>query len=206
MQMIKEQADLICHGKITAEWRRPDGEVVHAVSKENVVTFSAADIMANMLAGNNHFVPTHIGYVFGPSAAVMQNPSSAAPKRQHPWSTIVTDVEAIGGNIIASPLSAAPLIRVDGDSDLYAGNAVVLAAVSDSTSNIVLQGGGFSVVGPQPTSDKYFQVVLMSQVVRPGSATPEYIPFARAQLTAGNDGLVVQSDFELAVFWTISFR
>lgn len=205
MQLIDSQPEF-ARGEVKLCWRGPDGSLEPITEKSNVITYSAADIMANMLTGNRDYVPSHIGYVYGPSGASLSNPNTSSPKRQHPWSTIASDVEAIGGNVIASPLSAAPLIQVDGDTDLYEGNAVVLSAISDLSADVIFQGGGFSAVGPQPTSDKYFQVVLLTQIFRPGSTTPEYIPFARTQLAAGNDGLVVQSDFELAVFWTVSFK
>lgn len=206
MQLMERQPNDFCRGRVELRWRKPNGEFLPITEKPNVITYSAADIMANLLTGNQAYVPTHIAYIYGPAAGSIQNPSTASPKREHPWSAIASDVEALAGNAILSPLVAAPLIQVDGDTDLYAGNAVTLSAISDQSAAVVFQGGGYAVVGPQPTTDKYFQVVLVSRVRQIGSSTPLYIPFARTQLAAGNDGLVVQSDFELAVFWTISFK
>jgi len=203
MQLTEKLPQTFCRGRIVAKNARTGEEIY---KNSNVVTYSGADIMANLLAGRREYVPSHIGYLFGPAAASMSNPESAVPKRQHTLVDISDDLAAIAGNMVVSPLATTPLIQVDGDETLYEGNSVTLSAISDSTSPIVFSGGSFAALGPQPTTDKYFQVALLTRLLLPGSTTPVYIPFARTQLAAGSDGLVAQSDFELAIFWTITFR
>jgi hypothetical protein len=203
MQLKEQPPQKFCRGRISVVNTRTQ-EVIYESS--NVITYNAADTMANLLAGRQEYAPSHIGYLFGPAASSMTNPDAAVPKRQHTLQNISDDLEAIGGNMIVSPLATSPLIQVDGDETLYEGNSTTVSAISDSTSPIVFIGGGFAGVGPVPTTDKYFQVALLTRLLLPGSTTPVYIPFARTQLAAGSDGLVVQSDFELAIFWTITFR
>ena len=197
----KDTLEDFCKGRVVAKF---GDDVVHDSS--NVITYRAADIMARVISGDGNYIPTHIGFIYGPTAATMQNPDGASPVRQHTLQDIADDVEAIGGNMLVSPIIGSPLFAVDGDTDYYEGNAVTITSISDGSSPLAFAGGSFATDRPQATTDKYFQAALLTRLLAPGSTTPLYKPFARVQLAAGNDGLVVQSGFELSVFWTITFK
>lgn len=196
----------MCQGKIEVAWYGPNGELIPVIIKNNVITFRAADIMANILAGDTSYIPTHVGYLYGPAAASMTNPESGSPKRLHTFDTMSSDLAAITGNMIVSPLANNPSFAVDGDTNHYERNSVTLNAISDSTAELVFNGPSFASAGPQPTTDKYFQMAILTKRFEAGSTTPTYIPFARSQLASGNDGIVVQASFELSVFWTMTFK
>ena len=119
---------------------------------------------------------------------------------------LASELLAVPGNMIVSPLGANPLIAVDGDPLLYEGNAITLSAISDSTSALIYPAAaGYEATAPQPGVDNYYQVALLSKYYEPGSVTPVFKLFARTQLAAGTGGLLVQAGSELVVFWTISF-
>jgi len=166
----------------------------------NVVTYNAADILAQLITGNVNYVPKKVGYIYGPLAATPTDPGS---NRDQTWSIIAQDVQQINGNMILSNLGARPIILPDGPTGRYEGNAVTLNAVSDSNSDLVFSGAGYSAVKPTAGSDKYFQVVLLAEVYGPGQIVPTYVPYARSALGTGID---VAADTELAVYWTQTFK
>lgn len=173
---------------------------------KNVITYASADMLARMLGNDQRYRPAYIGYLYGPTptGSPMPNPSST---RDHTMADIETDLQALGGNMIISPLNVNPQFVVDGDPSFYEGNAVVNSAISDSTSSLVYPAsGGYASLPPQPGSDMYYQVVLLARYFAAGSTEPIFIPFALTQLAAGTSGIVVQSASELVVFWTITFN
>jgi hypothetical protein len=195
-------------GRIVAQLVNPEtGEVVKAWHNNNVITYEGSDIMAKLLGGDTSFLPRDLGYIYAPSGETMLNPDSASPKREHTFSDIQTDIEAVSGNMIISPVGNNPDFLVDGDPTLFNHNAVTISAISDSAADLVFSPSlGFASDPPTPTTDKYFQVVLLNRRFVSGSPDPVFVPFARAQLAAGNEGIVVQSGLQLAIFWTFTFN
>jgi hypothetical protein len=176
----------------------------HIITKSNVITYKAADIMARMLGGDITYIPSHIGYLYGPTAAgsPMPNPEST---RDHTMDQIATELLALGGNMLISPVSKNPEFTSDDDT-LYDGNVVTTSAISDSTGPLVFSSSlGYAALPPQDGTDTYYQVLLLTRIFAPGSTTPTYIPFARTQLAAGITGIAVQPNSELAVFWQLTF-
>lgn len=160
----------------------------------NVVVYQAADILASMLAGND-MRPTHIGFMYAPTAATITTPT-----RGGTMATIATDLAAVTGNMVVSSLATGTL-SVDGDADVYAGNKVSLHAISDISATPVFTGVSYAGA-PTPGDDSFKQVALLTQVSAPGSLTPEYSLFARSALSSD---FVIALGFELALFWDISF-
>lgn len=166
----------------------------------NVVTYNAADILAQLITGNVNYVPGKVGFIYAPSGSSFANPDLT---RDHEWSAIAQEIQTQNGNMIIKGLGAKPIILSDGPTGRYEGNAVTLNAVSDVGGDLVFSGAGFAAVAPQAGSDKYFQVVLLAEVFGPGQTVATYVPYARAALGAGID---VASDTELAVYWTQTFK
>lgn len=193
-----------CTGKIRAEWfNLKTGEYTPLVSKDNIIVYRAADIMARIIAGDVSYIPQYIGYIYAPNTVTMTNPSAT---RLHTWESIEAEVEAVAGNMILSSLESNPSFAIDGDPANYEGNAVTVSALSDANATRVFTGAGFAADNPQAGTDAYFQAVLLSRIFTPGSITPTYIPYARTQFTAGDTGVDVQAGLELAVYWTLSFK
>lgn len=170
----------------------------HVLSQHNVIAYEGADILAQLLAGNQNYAPSKIGFVYGPSAAT---PSDPGTDRDQTWEGIAQDVKTIVGNMVMSNLGANPLIGADGS--FYTGNSVTFNSVSDVSADLVFSGAGYASAAPAAGSDKYFQVVLLAEVYARGSVVPTYLPYARAALGAGID---VATDTELAVYWTQVFK
>jgi hypothetical protein len=171
----------------------------HAFTNHNIIGYSGADILAQLLSGNRSYIPGSIGFIYAPSGA------SPAPlsDRNQTWDQIASDVKTINGNMIVSQLGSNPFIAIDGPTDRYDGNAVTFNAVSDATADLVFSGTGYASAAPTPGADKFFQVVLLASVYTPGSTVPSYVPYARAELGSGID---VATDTELAVYWTQVFK
>ena len=197
---IKEE-NTMYHGRISvvSVSQKTHGVIKHLLTDHNIISYSGADILAQLLAGNRNYIPGSIGFIYAPSGAT----PAALSDRAQSWDQIASDVKTIGGNMVVSKLSANPFIAIDGPSDRYEGNSVTFNAVSDKTADLVFTGTGYAPSAPTPGSDKLFQVVLLAEVYAPGSSVPTYVPYARAELGSGID---VATDTELAVYWTQVFK
>ena len=182
-------------------FRACNGGLTPFVEKNNIVVYQAADILAQMMAGNTTYRPTHIGFLYAPTAAVIPDPTTATPPREHTIDDIASDLQAVTGNMVISALARNVSVSVDGDAALYEGNKVSLYAISDSTGTPVFTGAEYAGA-PTPGADSYKQVALLTQIISAGSPTPVYKLFARSALSVGFD---VVAGFELAAFWDISF-
>jgi hypothetical protein len=202
--IFNDTHDLTLHGHIMGYMtEKPAGKPQLVCSRPNVITYRAADIMAKMLGGETAFIPSHIGFIYAPVGKAFTNPGS---DRAQEWDTIAADVNGQNGNMLICPLTAAPTYGVDGDAARYSNNVVTLASITDLAATIAFPlSGGYETTPPQ-TGDYYYQVVLLSLKYLPGSTTPEYIPFARAGLTSGTGGIIVQSNADFTIYWTISFK
>ena len=168
--------------------------------KSNVIVYQAADLMARMMAGQPEYRPNYVGFIYGPNLATMPDPAAT---RAHDMTTIETDIQAVVGNMIVSPLNSNAGVSVDGDPARYAGNRATLGAISDSSSSLVFTGPLYDPNPPAGT-DNYFQVALLNRILAPGSPTPTYRLFARSALS-GIVGLPVQPGYELSIVWDVSF-
>lgn len=184
--------------------------------KSNVICYTGADILANLLAGNEHYLPTHVGFIYGTT----DSPGLADPenldiniKRSHDWAKIVLDVEGVKAlglaNVLVSPLACAPTIMLDGDSAKYTGNAVTFSAHTGTIEEYAFPTDGVDFA---PTfedinsvaGDIYIYHVLLLNRFRSGS-TITYTPFSRAAL-ATQPFDAKPSGFDLGVYWTITFK
>jgi len=182
---------------------RTDGKSQLVSARPNVITYRAADLMAKMLGGETSYIPSHIGFIYAPVAKAFDNPAS---NRDQEWSAIELDIANQNGNMLLCPLTAAPVYGIDGVQARYDNNVVTLGSMSDIAAPLVFSGNDFEMAPPAISDFAFFQVVLVSRKYAPGSTIPQYIPFARAGLTAGTDGIIVQNNADLTVYWTISFK
>ena len=200
---MKEQSYNIAPsvGSIMAYRRYADGHMELLKAKPNVIAFRAADILAKILGGDAAYIPSKIGFIYAGASQSFTNPGTV---RLQEWSDIATAIGTAGGNMILCPL-ASPTFMVLGDSTQYANNMVELSAMSDKSAPMVFSGGSYAADAPASGS-KYFQVVLLAVTYAAGSTTPVYTPYAIAQLTDTNDGLAIEDNTDIVIYWSMSFN
>lgn len=192
---------------------RATGAEILLTPTKNVVVYTAADLLARVLAGDATYLPKHVGFIYGtvPSPA-LDDPETLSlnVKRAHDWAKIATDVAAIGGNMLVAPLSLTPSISLDGDSSRYSGNAVTFSAHTGLVEEYAFStlGGTFAST-LDDLDDDYSQSVYIYHVVllnrwRSGS-TVTYTPFSRAALESA-PFTAKPASFDMGVYWTITFR
>ena len=180
------------------------GEKIFTISHRNIITYSAADIMAHMLGGDTNYIPKYMGFVYGanitPGAALIEPPVS----RVQTWSGIGSELADVGvtGNVLIAPMAAGPAYAIDGNDTYYTSNAVTLAAHSGSRLEY-----GFATAAPYQNAladgDYFYQALLVTRLVN--GTTKTYLPFARVSLA--ESGVYPQkiAGYELALFWQISY-
>lgn len=179
------------------------GETCGDFTIPNVITYSAADIMARLLGGDQQYRPGYMGFIYGtsntPSASLIEPPVA----RTQTWSGLATELadSPPESNILITPFSAGAAYTRDGDAGYYNANAVTLTAHTGSRLEY-----GFPTTAPyagELADGNYFwHAMLLTRIVR--GTTIEYIPFARVTLK-GADYPVKPAGFELALFWQVSY-
>lgn len=199
---MKEQTYVaMIEGRIRVYRKYPDGRVCLVVDRHNVITFRAADILSKVLGGDITYIPSRIGMIYAADDKSFVNPGT---NRTQEWGTIASDVLDQGGNMIICSL-ASPTFSVLGDTDVYSGNVATLSTMSDKDAPRAFSTGGYDA-NPPASGKKYFQVVLLARTFLAGSSTPVYTPYAIAQLTDTTDGLVIEDNTELVVYWSLAFK
>jgi hypothetical protein len=194
-----------CRGYVTGKVHNPiTGQVLFTISRRNIITYSAADIMARVLGGDTAYRPGYMGFVYGsnasPGAALIEPPVS----RVQTWTAIGEELSDPGviGNVVIAPLAAGPSYSVDGSTTYYTGNAVTLTAHSGARLEY-----GFNTALPYQNeladNDYFYQAILVTRLVNGSSIT--YLPFARVSLKEGSSYPQKATGFELALFWQISY-
>lgn len=190
-------------GFVTGRWLNlRTGEMVPAFARRNQLTYSAADVMAQLLAGAQDMAPKFIGFIYGDAYSVpgsLVDPSY----RAQTWSALGTELGEVHGNIQIAPITLAPTIAVDGDPALYIGNSAIMTAHTSASATY-----GFPLTSPyagaMDTGSYLYHVMLLTR--RSVAGGYSYTPVARA--TLGEPGPVYQvkpDGFELAVDWQITF-
>jgi hypothetical protein len=145
-----------------------------------------------------------MGFIYGetgtPDADLEQRPSS----RLVTWASLATELSSsgVGGNVLISPLSAGPGYGVDGSAVNYSGNKIQLTAHSGTRLEY-----GYPTSAPYADEleddDWFWQALLLTRLV--DGSTITYIPFARVSLEVADVFPQKPANFELALFWDISF-
>lgn len=185
-----------CVGHVTFTY---GGKTYH---RRNVTCFRSADILAKIMSGASGWVPSHIGFLYGPSAEItpMPNPEST---RDHTWASLAAALLEIGGNMLISPIAFRSVQSTDADTYLH--NKVLLSAVSDGDSPRAFSAdAGYAAAAPVAGDDTYYQAVLLARETLPGG-TYSYTPYALVQLADGTDGLEVLDGRELHHSWELVF-
>jgi hypothetical protein len=192
---------------------RKSGVRIRLMPRDNVVVYSAADLLARTLSGDNSYIPKHIGFIYGTAESpALDDPDSlpANLKRAHDWSKIATDTAAINGNILIAPLAIATSIAVDGDAAKYAGNAATFSAHTGLVQEYAFSTTGGTFAPPLEELDKdyaqsayIYHAILLNRWQSGSSIT--YTPFSRAALETA-PFTPKPAAFDLGVYWTISFK
>ena len=199
--MTEKEYTAMIEGGIEVYRKYAYGRLELLVRRSNVVTYRAADILAKVLGGDANYIPSRIGMIYADNAKAFDNPGS---DRAQEWSTIADNVLDKEGNMILCTL-AAPTFSVLGDTDNYSHNTVTVSTMSDKDAPRVFSGGAYDA-NPPASGKKYFQVVLLARTFVAGSSTPVYTPYAIAQLTDTTDGLAIETNTEIVVYWSMAFK
>jgi hypothetical protein len=170
----------------------------------NVITYTAADIMARLVGGDTQYIPGYMGFIYGsnasPGGALVEPPTS----RQQTWTTLGSELSDAGvtGNVLITPLAAGAAYAVDGNSTYYSGNEVTLTANSATRLEY-----GYQTSSPYAAElangDYFYHVMIITRLV--SGSTITYLPFARATLMEGSSYPQKSAGFEMAVYWPVSF-
>ena len=196
-------------GEVSGYYFNPKtGEKRNPFSTRNIITYTAADVMARMLANQTLYIPQHMGFVYGTNA-VPALPTLTS--RVQPWSQLSSDLANVAAglaNVLISPFSSAPSVELNGSSSFYTNNAVTVTANSGARLEY-----GFSTTGAvyapaiqdDGISDYMLQALLLARVM--DGLTPTYYPFARVSLSdlPGVTYSVKPASWELAVSWKLTF-
>jgi len=159
----------------------------------NVVLYSAADVSAKLLAGYTEYVPRYVGFVYAPNSSSFTDPGT---NRAYTWQDIANTIKAQSGNMILRPLLYERSFEATDNN--YTGNKVIFSSATDKNTDPLFTGTGYESTSPQPSSDSYFQVVLISN---PSAGI--YIPVAYAQLDPAQS---VLSNSEFVLTWGVTLR
>ena len=178
------------------------GERTPIIEKRNLHTYAAADIMARLVGGDTSYTPGFIGFIYGPSSG---SAPSAISSRLQTWDGLSTELASVGCNINISALSRASQYEVDGSSDYYTGNGVILSAhsVSGAGGQYGFPTDGMTYAGVLADTDLIYHAMLL--VRRTSGTNVTYIPFARVSLQSGVTYPAKPAGLELALDWQLSF-
>ena len=193
-------------GKIRAFLtNRKTGEKIEVIARDNIITYSAADIMAKMLGGDASYVPAYMGFVYGPTGSTLANPELT---RVHTWDGIATEIAGMAatGNILISPLATAPGFDIDpAGSSYYENNAVTLTAHTGRRLEYAFSttGGTYAPEMQDDGTDYMYQAMLITRLVDGNTIT--YIPFSRVSLDIASVYPAKPDGWELSLFWQVTY-
>lgn len=210
--MLKETYEQPISGRIRLYERDSAGTETLLRDKSNVITYTAADILAKLLAGDADSFPRHIGFIYGEAdepGAAMADPDSLSleTRRVHDWDTLKNDVAAASANMLICPLVLNPTVSLDPDSnpEHYVANSVTFTAHTGAFTEYAFTpglGDFASTLDMLPNIYFYHAVLLNRKQV---GNTITYTPFARVIL--GTAPFTAKAaNRELAVYWTIVFK
>ena len=201
---VIDKASNWARGEVTSRFINvKTGETFGPAQRHNVITYSAADIMAKLIGGYTEYTPAYMGFIYGTSTSVDPQPADPSVTRDHTWSTIASQMAAAGTNILVTPVISNPTISIDGD--YYTGNAITLRGQTSARTEYA-----FPTASPyageliDDGSDVMFQALLITRLVSGSVIT--YIPFARVSLAVGSVYQTKPAGFELALDWQVSFK
>lgn len=181
------------------------------LSRSNVIGYSAADILANLVAGDTNAFPQHIGFIYGDNATPgtsMDDPDTlpVATRRVQDWEQITSDVDDASANMIICPLVLNPYVSLDANSDegLYSANKATFTSHTGAfTEYAFTPGSGNYADELDALGSIYFYNAVLLNCRQSGSVIT-YTPFARVHL--GSPFTAKASNRELAVYWDIIFK
>ena len=208
---ISETSNMGVNGTIKAEFVNKAGDTIPLIRRSNIITYSAADIMARLVGGDVSYIPKHIGFLYGADA----DPSLIDPdllpistRRNHPWSVISNNATALPvKNVLVAPLVLSP--AWESTADVYTGNVVTVSSFTGAFLEYAFPTGGSSYapgIESLPVDSIYFYHAILLNRREIGSSII-YTPFARVSLRDTVTGLfkAKPEGFELALYWTLKF-
>ena len=176
------------------------GKKQGAFELNNTITYSGADIMARLVAGDTRYAPGYMGFVYGSTPPGTEPPVS----RMQTWDTIKEELThtSPASNVLIAPLSSGPAYSVDGNEEIYSHNAVTLTAHTGTRLEYGFPTGGV-YADELADNNNLWYAMLLTRIV--SGSTVTYIPFARVTLKNAGQYPVKPENFELALFWQVSY-
>jgi hypothetical protein len=189
-------------GLVSGEWVSPSsGVAVPLKLRGNQLSYSCADAIARVMAGDSSWRPTHIGFIYGTEA----DPAAlaSATSRDQTWADIGTNLAEIDGNIQVSELSRPPFTRADSgpvEGASYQGNSVVFSAATQSGV-----GGVYGFPNESPYAGVFSAGHYLYHAVLLCSPSDTFVPLARVSLASASGFGTKPPAFELVLDWAVSF-
>lgn len=199
---VIDKANNWARGEVTSRFINvKTGETFGPAQRHNVITYSAADIMAQLIGGHIEYTPAYMGFIYSPGlTATMEAPST----RVHTWDVVANDIANVIGtaNMLVTPVISNPTISIDGD--YYTGNAITLRGQTSARTEYAFDTEGSTYAPALADGNRMLQACLLTRLVSGSAIT--YIPFARVSLIVGSSFQAKPVGSELALDWQVSFK
>jgi len=199
----------MAHGRIRARWT--DGESCgDSFEANNMMSYSAADILAAAYGGDTSKVPKYIGFIYGPES---ENPLPPIT-RDMDWKYVRQMTKDLEGNIQVARFSRKPSIDVSevvdsNDQPLYRGNVVEFHAVTRSNVDGEYgmdTSGDSRFAGKLHSGDTMYRAVLLGDGI-PCDDDEKYTVLAMVDLSKDGKTYRKKPDsYELAIDWRVTFE
>jgi len=206
---ISEINNAGCRGQVSAKFINKNGLIKSLITRDNIITYSGADIMARILGNDTSYVPGHIGFMYGadPVASTLVDPNLLpdATRRIHPWTTVTSDVADATANILITPLILNAGFAAE--SSVYSSNIITVAAFTGTRFEYAFPttGGTYAPIIEDLATCYFYQAIFLNR--RKVGDNIIYTPFSRVTLrNAGGTYDAKPAGFELSLYWTISFN
>ena len=200
-------------GRVIISYVDLAGRRTPVADHRNELVQGSADLTARLVGGDITYAPTGIAFVYGP---VTGGTGGSLPFDgvAEDFASLAGDIGENGCNAVYCPLNAPTYATTDGAK--YAGNSVVLNAMSDNTvefstdvkqSIYLFRGSTYLARKPTAGSDGYWRIMLLNRRYTGGSSLPVYTLFAftAVNLEVPTAPVAVQSGLSLHVEWPITY-
>lgn len=193
-------------GKVWGYYINPvTGEQTQPFVINNIITYTAADIMARLVGGDTTYLPKYVGFIYGTTAT----PGIVDPitSRNQTWTDLGNELALVSkANVLITPFASIPQYTVDAaaslPSGIYAGNAVIISAHTGTRLEYGFTPGTYA--NPLADSNYLYHCMLLTRLVNGSTIT--YLPYARVSLKVGANYPQKPVGMELALFWQITFN
>ena len=204
---MKDRLANWARGRISGQFvDRLTGRTTPRFEINNIITYTAADIMARLVGGDVQYRPEYMGFIYGTKAA----PGITDPitSRVQNWTDLAAELAPVNkANVLIAPYASSPGYTVDAAAGLpagiYAGNAVTVSGHTGTALEYGFTAGG-TYASPVADGDYLYHAMLISRLV--SGSTITYLPFARVSLKVGAAYPRKPVGMDLSLFWSVVYN